>query len=210
MTQTGSEIASNGVDTKRAQILRGAGTVFIENGYSGASMSQIAHVAGVSKGALYNHFESKAALFSAFFEETCQTRLSVLENLAHDDTLSIEDALFQLTQATIHLMLDHNSVGLYRIILVDAPRFPNLVETFWKHGIGRMLSNMQGWLTRQTTKGTLFVDDPSFAAEQFLLMCQARIVQRHRLSLPIDCSPAHIKKIAQRTAECFLRIYAPD
>ena len=50
---------------KRAQILRGAAEVFAADGYQGASMARIAAVAGVSKGTLYNYFDTKAALFTA-------------------------------------------------------------------------------------------------------------------------------------------------
>ena len=54
---------------KRAQILAGAAAVFAADGYEGASMARIAAVAGVSKGTLYNDFDSKAALFTAYVEE---------------------------------------------------------------------------------------------------------------------------------------------
>lgn len=210
MTQTRSEQQSGTMmETKRAQILHGAGLIFIEHGYAGASMSQIAQAAGVSKGALYNHFESKADLFTAFFEEMSHTRLSALEAVACNSTLSVRDTLFQMAQAIIQLMLDPTSVGLYRIILLDAPRFPHLVDTFWTYGFGRMSANLSRWLEHQTAQETLSIDDPSLAAEQFMMMCQTRIVQRHRLSLPVESTPAHIEHIAQLTADSFMRIYDP-
>ena len=48
---------------KKRQILDGARQVFLLNGYAGASMDEIAIQAGVSKGTLYNHFDSKDDLF---------------------------------------------------------------------------------------------------------------------------------------------------
>jgi AcrR family transcriptional regulator len=46
----------------RAQLLESAAEVFSEQGYVGASISAIADRAGVTSGALYRHFESKADL----------------------------------------------------------------------------------------------------------------------------------------------------
>src|SRR3954452_10305726 len=61
---------------KRAQILSGAAAVFAADGYEGASMARIAAVAGVSKGTLYNYFDSKAALFTATINEICERHLA--------------------------------------------------------------------------------------------------------------------------------------
>lgn len=49
----------------RDRVLRGAGSVFARLGYDGASIAEIASAAGLSSGAIYAHFGSKAALFAA-------------------------------------------------------------------------------------------------------------------------------------------------
>src|SRR5260370_7219755 len=54
---------------KRRQIMEGARTVFLADGFDGASMNDIARVAGVSKGTLYVYFESKEQLFKALIPE---------------------------------------------------------------------------------------------------------------------------------------------
>ena len=54
---------------KRRQILDGARRVFLADGFDGASMNDIARVAGVSKGTLYVYFDSKEALFEALIRE---------------------------------------------------------------------------------------------------------------------------------------------
>jgi AcrR family transcriptional regulator len=56
-----------GVSTEetRQQLLRGAAAVFARKGYDGASIAEIAAEAGVSSGAIYSHFGSKARLFAA-------------------------------------------------------------------------------------------------------------------------------------------------
>jgi len=46
----------------RERLLRAAATVFAERGYDGTRVADIAAAAGVSNGALYAHFDSKAEL----------------------------------------------------------------------------------------------------------------------------------------------------
>jgi len=54
---------------KRRQILDGARKVFLNLGFDGASMGEIARSAGVSKGTLYVYFADKSRLFEAIVEE---------------------------------------------------------------------------------------------------------------------------------------------
>src|SRR6195952_4782416 len=56
---------------KRRQILDGARRVFMDLGFDGASMGEIARAAGVSKGTLYVYFTDKAKLFEAMVEQEC-------------------------------------------------------------------------------------------------------------------------------------------
>ena len=51
-------------ERKRASVLFGAEKVFIEQGYSQATMDRVAQTAGVSKRTVYKHFRSKQELFN--------------------------------------------------------------------------------------------------------------------------------------------------
>ena len=72
---------------KRRQIMEGARTVFLAQGFDAASMGEIARQAGVSKGTLYVYFDSKEALFEAIVEEECRStaeQLFALDSNDHD------------------------------------------------------------------------------------------------------------------------------
>ncbi len=55
-------------DERRAQLLASALEVFVNNGYHGAAMDEIAEAAKVSKPVLYQHFPSKRELYVALLE----------------------------------------------------------------------------------------------------------------------------------------------
>ena len=55
---------------KRKAIVEAATTTFLENGYLGTSMDEIAALAGVSKQTVYKHFADKEGLFSEVVTST--------------------------------------------------------------------------------------------------------------------------------------------
>ena len=55
--------------TTVAAIIRAAGELFTAHGFAPTSIDQIANRAGVAKGAVYHHFESKEQIFGAVFEQ---------------------------------------------------------------------------------------------------------------------------------------------
>src|SRR3954463_11785967 len=72
-------------NAKRRQILEGARQVFLARGFDGASMGEIAKVAGVSKGTLYVYFDSKETLFEALTTEEKKGLAEVLFKLDPDN-----------------------------------------------------------------------------------------------------------------------------
>jgi AcrR family transcriptional regulator len=60
------EPLSRGEQTRNA-ILQSAHDLFVQQGYHGTSMRQIARQAGLALGGLYNHFASKEDVFEAVF-----------------------------------------------------------------------------------------------------------------------------------------------
>jgi AcrR family transcriptional regulator len=55
-------------EARRGQILRAALSCFGEQGYHAATMDDLARAAGLSKGSLYWHFDSKEEVFLALFD----------------------------------------------------------------------------------------------------------------------------------------------
>jgi AcrR family transcriptional regulator len=64
-------------ETKQ-RVLDAAAEVFAEHGYEGARVAQIAEAAGLSVGAIYNNYESKAELLAAVVERDTASELTRL------------------------------------------------------------------------------------------------------------------------------------
>src|SRR3954452_5269042 len=75
----------------RQRVLDAAARVFAKNGYDGARIAQIAKAAGLSVGAIYNHYTSKAELLAAVVERHGIDELNQL--LASDELLGVLDII---------------------------------------------------------------------------------------------------------------------
>lgn len=191
---------------KRTQILNGAAAVFAADGYEGASMAHIAAAAGVSKGTLYNHFDSKAALFTAYVGEMCDQYLArVFDGADHDGDPS--DVLEAIGKRMVLMMLSDVGLTIYRVVIAEAAKFPDLARGFFEAGPARATGFMADWLSEETRRGRLSVPDPAFAAEQFLNLCQTRLVLRRRLEMLPDPPEAEIQRVVAASTAMFLRMY---
>lgn len=85
--------------SKRRQILDGARRLFLDLGFDGASMGEIARAAGVSKGTLYVYFADKNRLFEAIVEQESLEQGKAAFNL--DPARAVTTTLMDFGQAYI-------------------------------------------------------------------------------------------------------------
>ena len=66
-------------ESRRKQIMDAALELYATEGYSHCSISQLAKHAGISKGLMYNYFESKEALLVAIIDEGMQDIMTMID-----------------------------------------------------------------------------------------------------------------------------------
>jgi AcrR family transcriptional regulator len=191
---------------RRRRIIEGAAHIFTRDGYEGASMSQIATAANVSKGTLYNYFPSKQALFAAFVRARCGR---LVEDVFGEPAWNqdLEADLFRIGRTMLNVMVSPDGLAMYRVVVMEASKFPELAATFFNAGPKVMVAHMAAWLTRQTTSGALRVTDPQFAAEQFFALTQARVLMRARTDAGYNASQGDIDFVVAGAVQVFLAAY---
>lgn len=192
---------------KRAQILAGAGRVFLAHGFAAASMGEIARAAGVSKGTLYVYFESKTALFHSLIEEQ---KRNTAEKLAEFDP-SDRDVAAVLTSFATRLigeLTDPAHVALMRVVIGAAEVFPELGRTFYESGPAFGARRLAAYLAALTKEGVLTIDDPDAAAWRFLGMCNTPSLTAAIMGLPRP-DAAEISRQAKGVVQTFMKASAP-
>lgn len=68
----------------RSKIIEGAMSLFAKQGFSPTTMEQIAEIADVAKGTLYNHFSCKEAIVSAYIQTVSSQTIPLFKDLLND------------------------------------------------------------------------------------------------------------------------------
>jgi TetR/AcrR family transcriptional regulator of autoinduction and epiphytic fitness len=100
---------------KRQAILEGAIKVFTEQGFEAASMDAIAEAAGVSKRTVYNHFQSKEALFQTIVGDFLAEQEGY-RPIEYAKEKPLADQLREFAQAELFLINDPNRRGLSKLL----------------------------------------------------------------------------------------------
>src|SRR5258707_15235591 len=106
--------------SKRRQILDGARKMFMNLGFDGARMGEIARAAGVSKWTLYVYFADKSRMFEAIVEQEMLDQKKVDFNFAPQR--DVATTLRQFGQAYIKLLCRPGGGSAIRTVMSIAER----------------------------------------------------------------------------------------
>lgn len=161
-------------NAKVHSILAAARTLFLKLGYGETSMDAIARRAAVSKATLYSHFDGKAALFAALIVTECRHLSDEIGRRALDEP-DIREALLQVAHDFNNLLCTGYGLTMYRIVVAEVPRFPELGRIFYDSGPTIMIERIANVLRRATERGLLNVGDPRIAAIQFISLVRGEL-----------------------------------
>jgi len=198
--------ASNG-STKRQDIIAGATDVFLRLGYGAASMEGIAQAAGVSKQTIYAHFDGKDALFEAIIHEKCD-ELRIPAVPSGDTDESLETVLFRIAQAFLKSVLSRKNVRLFRIIVSECGRFPELADAFYRSGPRSAVAQLARYLETARDAGEIAIGDPVQAAELFFAMLRGDIYMRRLMGIDTDMDEAEAANYARFVVDSYMRAVA--
>jgi TetR/AcrR family transcriptional regulator, mexJK operon transcriptional repressor len=154
---------------KSRAIVEAATTVFLRNGYRGASMDEIAARAGVSKQTIYKRFPDKESLFAEIVVSTVDEASDPVHAEVRDleDTGDVEADLRDLARRQLLRVMQPRLLQLRRLVIGEAGRFPELGRVFYERGPGRTVDALADTFERLAERGLLEVDDPRLAAAHF-------------------------------------------
>src|SRR5438270_10007194 len=111
-----SRMAERSEETREALIAE-ARTLFAQRGFAAVGTEEIVRAAGLTRGALYHHFESKEDLFRAVYERVEQELVGRIAS----DAMSAEDPLAALHVGARAFLDACEDPAVQQITLLDAP-----------------------------------------------------------------------------------------
>ncbi len=195
---------------KHRAILEAATTAFLNNGYRGTSMDEIAALARVSKQTVYKHFADKERLFVEIVTNT----VNEISDPVYEEVLNLADSgdieadLRDLARRLLKGVMQPRLLQLRRLVIGEASRFPALGRTFYERGPGRTIAALAVTFERLAARGILRLEDPELLAIHFnWLIMSAPLNRAMLLGSDEPPAPADLTRDADSAVRVFLAAY---
>jgi len=173
---------------RKRSILDAALRVFGHKGFVGASLDEIAELAGISKATIYLYFTNKQELFAELVHST--PPLAYLDRIRTGEvTEDPEQDLTELTYAFLSAFDEPDRVSLLKLALRELTRLPEVGQVFFHEVIELGVPTLTAYFARLIEKGVFKPMDPEFAARSFLgtlisLVLQKYVIEDDARSMP--------------------------
>ncbi len=188
------------------QVLEGARTVFMRDGFEGASVDDIVREAGVSKATLYSYFPDKRLLFLEVAKCECkaQSDVAIKQIEASGD---VREALATAAGRMVRFFLSDVGMQVYRIVVGESQRFPEIGREFYASGPQLVRDILIRFLSKAVEEGTLKIKDVELAADQFPELCKAGLHLQMVLGLRDSVTDAEIDRVIEGAVDMFMSQY---
>ena len=191
--------ADNTVDP----VIVAARAVFCEMGYR-ASIDKVAVRAGVARQTIYNRFGNKQALFEMAIDHFCE---EMLAPLAVNEGC-IRERLLRFAVAFRAQVLSPESINTHRVLVCEAPRFPELARRHFELCIDRTARQLAVQLEAAMQAGVLRQAD-SFEAATFLFDLLTGYDHLKSVIAGVRPDPSGETAKVIRIVDTFLRAFQP-
>jgi TetR/AcrR family acrAB operon transcriptional repressor len=148
-------------------ILSVSAKLFLEKGFDKTSMQDIAKTAGISKGAIYHHFQSKEDIINAVTELQAQSMENMVNGwLSEMGTYTGKEKLISLLENSFNSQEAHNLDD----VMASRVKSPEFVVSYMKDCVNKDATLITGIIKEGIADGSLITDFPEECAEVFLLL----------------------------------------
>lgn len=201
--KTASEPEAGRAELRRAAFLKAARDVFLEYGYEAANMAEIVKRAGGSLSTLYAQFGGKKGLFEAMIDArvTELTEQMQIELAAH---APLHEGLKRIGEAFLFKQLEAESLDVFRLMVAQAKKFPELAETWGKRAPEAVRRALAEYLMDRARAGEIKISNPDMAAAIYFDLVRARIQFRALLIPSYQPTETEVRETVDRAVKVFL------
>jgi AcrR family transcriptional regulator len=190
---------------KRLAILEAAKGVFLERGFSNASMTEVAARVGGSKQTLYSYFSSKDQLFIAMMIEKGAIMIEPLFD-KFKNSANLPDALSEFAIGFIRFASNIEILALRRIIYAEGSK-SNLGKLFYENGPKRGWTRIAEEFQRAMDSGHMRHADAWMAVQHFHGLCEAGPIQNLLEGAVTSVHDEDLIHAAEAAVDAFIRAY---
>ena len=188
---------------KQTEILKAASELFLQRGYDAVSLDDILEKVGGSKTTLYSYYGGKEGLFAAAVQTMCREKLAAFLTMNVAD-LDPKAGLNALGRQFLLMLSEPHGQAMFRSMIAEAQRFPELAATFFAAGPETAIRVLQRTIENWQKKGLLRCGNAEALAIQFLGVVMGNFHLKSLLGLHEQLTTRQINAWVARGVELFL------
>jgi AcrR family transcriptional regulator len=191
-----------------AEILAAALEVFAARGFQAARLEEVAKRAGVSKGALYLYFETKAELFRAVVRDAISPNIERVKAVASAEVPFEQAARMGLGMMARHILTDRRITGVVKLVIAESRNHPELATIWHETVVEPGVQLMSGLIARAQARGEIRAGDPRLFAFGLMGPMVLTMVWRETFE-PVGARPIEVERLVDQHLDTVLRGMKP-
>jgi AcrR family transcriptional regulator len=191
------------------EILDAALALFVEKGFAGTRLDDVAERAGLSKAAIYLYFEDKTALFQGVVRQAIVVNLGTVEAMLKAHRGSIGELLPRILDFMAGRIEDTPLPAVAKLVISESRAFPAIGRFYLREVIGRGFPLLEGLIRRGIAQGEFRPVDPGMTVRSIIGPMLLAVLWRTVFE-PIGAEKLNVKVLAHHHAELMLRALAAD
>jgi AcrR family transcriptional regulator len=191
-------------ERKQVAILNAATSLFLERGYDAVTLDDILERVGGSKTTLYSYYGGKEGLFFTIVKRRCSEKLAPFQSMDVVE-LGPKAGLNALGRAFLSIISDPQGRAMFRAVIAEAQRFPELAAAFFASGPETATRVFKRSIEAWQKQGALRPDNSEALAIQFMGILMGNFHLKNLLGLIDSREKRQINSWVTRGVDLFLK-----
>lgn len=192
-------------ETKQKQIVETASCLFLEQGFDGTSMSEIAAKVGGSKATLYSYFANKEQIFTEVMLQSAHKIGSKVFEV-FDSKLPLCEKFRKFGAEYLNFITSQTMVDIRRAVMAEIHKI-DIGKDIYERGIKKKWSRVVDILEAGMKAGEVRKADPWKAAMQLRSLLESEMLDLRMLGVKTKYTKAEIEAQVERAMDVFWTYY---
>jgi AcrR family transcriptional regulator len=191
------------------EILEAALALFVEKGFAGTRLDDVAERAGLSKAAIYLYFEDKTALLKAVIHQTISANVSTVEAQMKAHQGPVAALLPGILAFMAGRIEDTPMPAIGKLVIAESRAFPEIGRFYLDEVISRGVALFEGLIARGIARGEFRAVDPALTVRSFIGPMLLAVVWKTVFE-PLGGEKLDVRALARNHADLMLHALAPS
>lgn len=190
------------------EIIDAALAQFVETGFAGTRLDDVARRAGLSKAAIYLYFADKTALFEGVVQHAVGSNLGQVEAMLAGHRGPVAPLLPRILEFMALRIETSPMASVAKLVISESRAFPEIGRFYLKDVIGRGLPLMEGLIRRGIEQGEFRKVDSFMTVRSMMGPMLLAMVWRTVFE-PIGAETLDVQALARHHADLMLHALRP-